>query len=209
MARDNHDTATLDLHTGGLLFGYARVSTDGQELQSQRKALEAAGCTRIFAEKVSGASRNREQLEKLIDHLRQGDTLVVTRLDRLARSTRDLIDVVERLRTVGAHIKSLAEPWADTGSPAGKMVLTVFAGVAEFERSLILSRTNSGRIAAKERGVRFGRTPSLTEQQIEHARDLTENHQKSMREVADLLGVHRTTLYRAMLNRRTTGKMSK
>lgn len=195
--RDRMDTSTLDLHTGGLLFGYARVSTEGQDLKGQREALVAAGCTRVFAEKVSGARRDRAQLAKLLDHLRPGDTLVVTRLDRLARSTRDLIDVVEHLRVGGANLKSLSEPWADTSSPAGKMVMTVFAGVAEFERSLILARTSAGRRAAKERGVRFGRTPALSAAQVEHARALVDAN-KSVSVVAELFGVHKTTLYRAL-----------
>jgi hypothetical protein len=117
--------------TGGHLIGYARVSTDGQDLANQRATLKAGGCTRIFEEKVSGAKRDRVELARMLDHLRSGDTVLVTRLDRLARSTRDLLDIAERLREIGAGLRSLAEPWADTSSPAGKMILTVMAGIAD------------------------------------------------------------------------------
>ena len=121
---------------------------------------------------------------------------MVTRLDRLARSTRDLLDVAERIQDAGAGLKSLAEPWADTTTPAGRMVMTVFAGIAEFERSLIIERTRSGREAAKARGVTFGRPPALTEEQLALARELQST--KSMAEIARVLGVHRSTLYRAL-----------
>ena len=123
---------------------------------------------------------------------------MVTRLDRLARSTRDLLDIAEQLQAQGAGLRSLAEPWADTTSPAGRMVLTVFAGIAEFERSLIIDRTRSGREAAKARGVRFGRRPTLTPGQVEHARDLLLSKGRTAAETAELLGVHRATLYRAL-----------
>jgi len=140
-----------------LLIGYARVSTDDQTLDQQRAALTAAGCKRIFEEKVSGAKRDRPQLAALLHQLRDGDVVTVTRLDRLARSTRHLLDIAELLDAAKAGLRSLAEPWADTTSPAGRMVLTIFAGIAEFERSLIHERTSSGRAAAKAKGVRFGR----------------------------------------------------
>jgi len=123
--------------------------------------LREAGCTRIFEEKVSGAKRDRPELGRLLDHLRSGDVVTVTRLDRLARSTRDLLEIAERIKEAGAGLRSLAEPWADTTTPAGRMVLTVFAGIADFERSMIVERTSAGRIAAKARGVRFGPRPSL------------------------------------------------
>ena len=131
-----------------MLIGYARVSTDDQDLALQRAALREAGCKRLFEEKLSGARRDRPQLARLLDQVRAGDVVVVHRLDRLARSTRDLLEVAERLREAGAGLRSLGEPWADTTSPAGRMVLTVFAGVAEFERALIRERTGTGRTAA-------------------------------------------------------------
>ena len=195
--RDRPSPGTIDLATGGLLLGYARVSTDAQDLTNQREALAAAGCSRIFAEKITGARRDRPELARLLDHLRPGDVVTVTRLDRLARSTRDLLDIAERIQAAGAGLRSLAEPWADTTSPAGRMVLTVFAGIAEFERSLIIDRTRNGREAAKARGVKFGPRPTLTPAQIEHAIELIQGG-RTVKEAASLLGVHRSTLYRAL-----------
>lgn len=181
-----------------LSVGYARVSTDDQDLTNQRAELHAAGCSRIFAEKITGAHSKRDELARMLDHLRAGDIVTVTRLDRLARNTRDLLDIAEQLQASGAGLRSLAEPWADTTSPAGRMVLTVFAGIAEFERSLIVDRTRSGRKAAKERGVLFGRRPSLSLAQIAHARRLMDEEGQTSTETAALLGVHRATLYRAL-----------
>ena len=117
----------------------------------------AAGCEKLFEEKISGATRNRPKLEKLIEQLRKGDVLVVTRLDRLTRSTSELLRIAERITEKKAGLQSLDEPWADTTSPSGRMIMTVFAGIAEFERILILSRTQEGRLAAQARGVAFGR----------------------------------------------------
>lgn len=191
-------SAPSALPGAGHLVGYARVSTDDQDLTHQRAELGAAGCVRIFAEKVSGARRDRPELGRMLDHLRAGDVVTVTRLDRLARSTRDLLDIAERIEAVGAGLRSLAEPWADTTTPAGRMVLTVFAGIAEFERSLIVERTRNGRVAAKARGVKFGPSPALSDAQIEHARQLIDRDGHSVKQAADLLNVHRSTLYRAL-----------
>jgi len=191
-------SAALDLEGGRLLLGYARVSTDGQDLSSQRAELHAAGCSRIYAEKITGTRRERPELARLLDHLRPGDVVTVARLDRLARSTRDLLDIAERIHAVGAGLRSLAEPWADTTTPAGRMVLTVFAGIAEFERSLIIDRTRHGREAARARGVKFGPRPTLTPAQIAHARELIDQSGRTVKDAAALLGVHRSTLYRAL-----------
>ena len=180
-----------------MLIGYARVSTDDQDLRLQRAALKEAGCKRTFEEKISGARRDRPELIRMIEQLRDEDTVVVTRLDRLARSTRDLLDIAEKLKEVGAGLRSLAEPWADPTSPAGRMVLTVFAGIAEFERALIHQRTSSGRIAAQARGVRFGRPPKLTTEQIALGQRLVAEG-RSVRETAKLLQCHHATLYRAL-----------
>lgn len=183
---------------GQMQLGYARVSTEDQDLRQQHADLLTAGCARIFAEKISGAKRDRPELARLLDQLRSGDVVTVTRLDRLARSTRDLLDIAERIRVAGAGLRSLAEPWADTTTPSGRMVLTIFAGIAEFERSLIIARTSSGRIAAKKRGVHFGPPPALSPAQIHHARTLIEQDRRPVREVAELLGIHRSTLYRTL-----------
>ena len=181
-----------------MLMGYARVSTEDQDLRLQRAALEAAGCRRFFEEKVSGAARDRPQLARMLDQLRDVDVVVVTRLDRLARSTRDLLDIAETLNEVGAGLRSLAEPWADTTTPGGRMLLTVFGGIAEFERGLIHQRTSAGRAAAKARGVRFGRKPKLTADQKQLAADLIAKG-KSVRQAAALVNCHPATLYRALL----------
>lgn len=181
-----------------MLIGYARVSTDDQDLTLQRAALEEAGCKRLYEEKVSGARRDRQQLARLLDQMREGDVVVVTRLDRLARSTRDLLEIAEQLKGGGAGLRSLAEPWADTTSAAGRMVLTVFAGIAEFERTLIHQRTSSGRMAAKQRGVRFGRPPRLTAEQAALGQRLIEEG-TSVRQVArSILKCHPATLYRQL-----------
>jgi DNA invertase Pin-like site-specific DNA recombinase len=195
---DKTNSDPLDVMTSGLLLGYARVSTDDQELTGQRDKLHAVGCTRIFAEKITGTHSNRPELDRLLDHLRPGDVVTVTRLDRLARNTRDLLDIAERIQDAGAGLRSLDEPWADTTTPAGRMVLTVFAGISEFERSLIVERTRSGRVAAKARGVKFGPRPTLTPAQVKHARRLIDQDNQSVKDAAELLGVHRTTLYRAL-----------
>ena len=127
-----------------MFIGYARVSTEDQQLALQRARLKDAGCKRLYEEKVSGAQRVRPELARMLDQLRTGDVVVVSRLDRLARSTRDLLEIAEQLKEAEAGLRSLHEPWADTTSPAGRMVLTVFAGIAEFERALIDQRTRSG-----------------------------------------------------------------
>lgn len=133
-------------------FGYARVSTEDQSLEIQRGALKAAGCEIIREEKASGANRLRDELGILMEFARAGDTLVVTKLDRLSRNTVDMLSIINELGAKGVGFKSLAEPWADTTSPAGKLMLTVFAGVAEFERARIRERQREGIEAAKAAG---------------------------------------------------------
>ncbi|KZL26153.1 recombinase family protein [Pseudovibrio sp. Ad37] len=178
-------------------LGYARVSTEGQTLDQQAQRLEQAGCEMLFEEKISGAALNRPELEKLLSQLRKDDVLVVTRLDRLARSTSELLRVTEIINEKQAGLQSLEEPWADTTTPAGKMIMTVFSGIAEFERTLILSRTQEGRDAAMARGVAFGRPQKLRPEQKEIARDLV--HQgKSISAVARTFGVHPATIYRCL-----------
>jgi DNA invertase Pin-like site-specific DNA recombinase len=152
-----------------MLVGYARVSTDGQSLDAQLTALKAAGCERIFSEKESGAKTDRTALARAIRSLGAGDCLVVTRLDRLARSTRDLLNVLAQIGDAGATFKSLADAWTDTTTPHGRLMLTVLGGLAEFERSLILARTAEGRRRAQAEGVRFGRKPTLTPFQRQEA----------------------------------------
>jgi DNA invertase Pin-like site-specific DNA recombinase len=147
------------------LFGYGRVSTRDQDLAAQDAELRAAGCAKVFKEKASGAKTDRPELAKVIRRLESGDVLVVTRLDRLARSTRDLLNVLDEISKRGAGFRSLKDTWADTTTPHGKLMLTVLGGLAEFERSLIAARTGEGRKRAQERGVRFGRPRKLTAHQ--------------------------------------------
>ena len=142
------------------IYGYARVSTDGQTLAAQDAQLTAAGCAKIYAERVSGAKTDRAELGKVLKRLQAGDVLVVTRLDRLARSTRDLLNILDTIGKAGAGFKSIADAWADTTTPHGRLMLTVLGGLAEFERELILARTSDGRKRAKARGVRFERPPA-------------------------------------------------
>src|SRR5882724_1276268 len=151
------------------VYGYARVSTDGQSLASQDVELHAAGCAKVYAEKISGARSNRPELAKVLKRLDTGDVLIVTRLDRLARSTRDLLNILDDIAKRGAGFKSLHDAWADTTSAHGRLMVTVLAGLAEFERELILARTSDGRARAKARGVRFGRPAALTPHQRQEA----------------------------------------
>jgi DNA invertase Pin-like site-specific DNA recombinase len=152
-----------------MIIGYARVSTDGQSLDSQQASLKAAGAERIFAEKISGAITDRKALAYAIKALGTGDILLVTRLDRLARSTRDLLNILDQVSKAGAKFKSLADAWADTSTMHGELMITILAGLATFERHLIRARTDEGRKRAQARGVRFGRKPKLTKHQIAEA----------------------------------------
>ena len=151
------------------LFGYARVSTNGQDLSAQDAELRAAGCAKVFKEKMSGARSDRPELAKAISRLEEDDVLVVTRLDRLARSTRDLLNVLDEISKRGAGFRSLKDTWADTTTPHGRLMLTVLGGLAEFERELIRARTGEGRKRAKDRGVRFGRPRKMTPHQRQEA----------------------------------------
>jgi DNA invertase Pin-like site-specific DNA recombinase len=152
------------------VYGYARVSTDGQSVAAQEAQLLAAGCAKLFSEKISGkAMDGRAELAKVIKRLDKGDVLMVTRLDRLARSTRDLLNILHELAQRGVGFKSLLDPWCDTTTAHGELMLTLLAGFATFERRLILARTDEGRKRAKARGVKFGRPSALTAHQRQEA----------------------------------------
>src|SRR5215471_11923212 len=176
-------------------IGYARVSTDGQSLQSQTEALHLAGCGRVYSEKQSGVYTDRPQLAKAIAALAEGDCLVVCKLDRLARSTRDLLNTLDAIGKAGATFRSLADQWADTTTPHGRLMLTVLGGLAEFERHLILSRTAEGRTRAQANGVRFGRKPSLTAYQRTEALRRREAGE-TLTSIAQLFGVSHMTIAR-------------
>ena len=163
---------------------YARVSTREQDLSSQLAELTTAGCAKVYREKASGARGDRAELAK-----------VVTRLDRLARSTRDLLNVLASITERGAGFRSLKDAWADTTTPHGRLMLTVLGGLAEFERELIRARTGDGRERAKAKGVRFGRPPKMTAHQRREALRRV-NAGESIVDLARTFGVDRATLYR-------------
>jgi DNA invertase Pin-like site-specific DNA recombinase len=139
-------------------IGYARVSTQDQDLSGQLEALKAAGATTVFREKISGARADRPQLAKLMASLKAGDVVLVTKLDRLGRSTRELLDLIERIGKAGAAFRSLGDPLFDTTSSQGRLLSTLLAAIAEFERELIKERTGDGRKRAMAKGLKFGRT---------------------------------------------------
>jgi DNA invertase Pin-like site-specific DNA recombinase len=182
------------------LYGYARVSTRDQDLVAQDAELMAAGCAKVFKEKVSGAKADRPELAKLIRRLEPGDVLVVTRLDRLARSTRDLLNVLAVVAERGAGFKSLRDVWCDTTTPHGRLMLTVLGGLAEFERELIRARTGEGRKRAKARGVRFGRPRKMTSHQRQEALQRLAAGETLM-DVARSYAVHHTTIGRLLGDR--------
>jgi DNA invertase Pin-like site-specific DNA recombinase len=178
-------------------LGYARVSTNGQDLAGQVAELQAAGCTKIYREKVSGAKTDRRELAKLLRALELGDVLIVTRLDRLARSTRDLLNVLDAVAEAEAGFRSLKDTWADTTTPHGRLMLTVLGGLAEFERELIRARTGEGRSRAKARGVRFGRPPKLTPHQQREAFQRLANGE-TQADIARTFAVHPATIGRML-----------
>jgi DNA invertase Pin-like site-specific DNA recombinase len=157
--------------------------------------LMAAGCAKVYAEKASGAVTDRKALAKALSVLREGDTLIVTRLDRLARSTRDLLNILDGITKAGAGFKSLADAWADTTTPHGRLMLTVLGGLAEFERELIRARTGEGRVRAKAKGVHMGRPLKLTPRQRQEAIERRERGD-SLTDIARTFGVAHTTIAR-------------
>jgi len=178
-----------------MTYGYARVSTNGQDLGSQEAELMAAGCAKVFKEKVSGAKTDRAELTKAIRRLGPGDVLLVTRLDRLARSTRDLLNVLAIIGERKAGFRSLKGTWADTTTPHGRLMLTVLGGLAEFERELIRARTGDGRTRAKARGVKFGRPTALTPHQRQEALQRLDNG-AAQADVARSFNVSQATISR-------------
>ena len=177
------------------VYGYARVSTDGQTLAAQDAQLHAAGCAKVYSEKVSGAQTDRAELAKLLKRLDTGDVLIVTRLDRLARSTRDLLNILDTVAKAGAGFRSLADAWADTTTPHGRLMLTVLGGLAEFERELIRARTGEGRKRAQARGVKFGRPPKLSPHQHREAIQRLRNGE-TQADIARTFRVDATTIGR-------------
>jgi len=179
-----------------VIYGYARVSTDGQSVDAQVKKLRAAGAEKVFRETASGARADRAQLRRALDQLDKGDVLTVTRLDRLARSTRDLLNTLATITSKGAGFRSLHDTWADTTTAHGRLMLTVLGGLAEFERELIRARTGEGRERAKAKGVRMGRKPKLTDHQKREAIKRRDHGEDTLAEIGKSYNVSHSTISR-------------
>jgi DNA invertase Pin-like site-specific DNA recombinase len=179
-----------------MIFGYARVSTDGQSVNAQVAALRKHGAGKVFREVASGAKTNRAQLRRVIDQLEAGDVLLVTRLDRLARSTRDLLNTLAAITDRKAGFRSLGDAWADTTTSHGRLMLTVLGGLAEFERDLVRARTGEGRERAKARGVKMGRKPKLTDHQKREAIRRRDIDGETVRDIARSYNVSHSTISR-------------
>ena len=179
-----------------MIIGYARVSTEDQNLDGQLDALKAAGAERIFADKITGTARSRPELDRLLDQLRQGDVIIVTKYDRLARSLRDLLDIVDTIQGNGAGFRSLAED-IDTTTPAGRLVFHVFASIAQFERERISERTKEGIEAARKRGRVGGRPTALSFEQREEVRRMRDVEGRNLTEISLLFKVSTKTVRRA------------
>ena len=184
-------------------FGYARVSTKDQSLNLQEDALTKAGCKKIYSEHISGAKSDRPELEKLIQQLREGDLIVVWKLDRLGRSLRDLVNLISRFQDMGVGFKSLQDN-IDTTTPAGKLTFHLFAALAEFERDIISTRTKAGLEAARARGRIGGRPKGLSKKALDKARlaeSLYTENKRSIKEICDHLDITKPTLYRYLKSR--------
>lgn len=179
-----------------MIIGYARVSTDDQKLDAQLDALKGAGAERLFSDRITGTAKARPQLNQMMDQLREGDVVVVTKYDRLARSLRDLLDIVEAIRERGAGFRSLAED-IDTTTPAGRLVFHVFASIAQFERERISERTREGLEAARRRGRVGGRPPALSPVQRDEVRRMRDVEHRPLAEIARLFKVSTKTVRRA------------
>lgn len=175
-------------------IGYARVSTQDQNLDRQRDLLRQDGCERIYEEKVSGARSDRPELERMLDALREGDVVVIAELSRLSRSVRDLFNIVGRIDGIGAQIKSLKEPWLDTTTPHGRLLFTFFSGISEFERELIRQRTLEGLKAARARGHNGGH-PVLDPKTVDLALKMYDSKTCSVAEITKATGVSKSALY--------------
>ena len=177
------------------LIGYARVSTEDQNAELQIDALNAAGCFKVFTDKASGSLSHRPQLDKMLEQLRDGDVVVVWRLDRLGRSLKNLIALVEELAEKGVGFRSLTES-IDTTTTGGKLIFHIFAALGEFERELIRERTNAGLAAARARGRVGGRPPVMTPDKVKVARQMYNSQEHPVEAIAKTLGVSRKTIYR-------------
>ena len=189
-----------------MVIGYARCSTADQNLDWQLDALSREGCERIYQEKISGTKKDRPELGKMLDTLRSGDTVVICELTRLSRSTKDLFELVERISSAGANIKSLKEAWLDTTTPQGKLLFTIFAGVSQFERDLTYERTMEGLAAARARG-RMGGRPKTNPKALQQALALYDagTIPIPVKDILSTTGIGKATLY-AYINKRDKDK---
>ena len=192
--RDEADHQTLDVMTGGLRIGYARVSTDDQDLSLQRDELKRSGCAEIYADTISGTKTDRPELTNCLRALRQGDTLVVWRLDRLGRSLKHLVEIINDLEKRGVRLESLTES-IDTSTASGRMIASIFATLAEYERNLIRERTIAGLKAARARGRKGGRKPALGAKEKREIEAMLLDPKITVKDVAERYGVSRNTIY--------------
>jgi DNA invertase Pin-like site-specific DNA recombinase len=178
------------------IYGYARVSSRDQTLVSQDAELHEAGAVKVHREKIPGAAARRPQLEKMLHLIGPGDVVLVTRLDRLARSTQDLLNILDKIGKAGAQFKSLRETWADTTTPVGRLMVTIIGGIAEFERELIRDRTGDGIRRAKAAGVHMGRPPKLTKHQQREVLARLAHGEEALVEIARTYNVSHMTISR-------------
>ena len=185
----------IESHSQSRTIGYARVSTYGQTLDAQLEQLKAAGCVKVYREKATGAKIERRELQRMLRAMAPGDVVTVTRIDRLARSTFDLFSIVKGIADAGGQFRSLAEPWADSSTSTGRLMLAVLGGLADVERDLIRTRTAEGRSRATARGQHMGRPPALTAQQAAEARQRRQDG-ATLKELADSYNVSKATISR-------------
>lgn len=181
-----------------MIFGYARVSTIEQNLDRQLDSLELAGAEEIIQEKITGTKADRPQLNRLLDKLRKGDIILVADLTRLSRSTKDLFNLVEKIESKGANIKSLKESWLDTTTPHGKLMFTFMAGISQFERDLISQRTKEGLAAARARGKKGGRKPKLDDNKKRAIYELYQQRTTTVKAICEMFDISKPTLYKVI-----------
>ena len=183
-----------------MIVGYCRVSNKDQQTLRQLDQLTEYGCERVYEEKASGTKRDREELNRMMDALREGDVVIITELSRLSRSVKDLFEIVDKIHKIGADIKSLKESWIDTTTPQGKLLFTMFAGISQFERDLIHQRTMEGLQAARSRGRNGGRPPK-DKSKIDLALSMYDSKVCSVSQILEATGISKTTLYRYIRKR--------